>query len=96
MKPFAEEVKEILENQAGIGKDCKPRLPIDQATLSICEAVRRREAKLIKAYQDYIELLGLEMDELAPFAATHGWKSSRYEEGKKARKLIADILKEMG
>jgi len=86
MKPFAEEVREILNiygNRAA-------------SAVTICEAVRRREAKLIKAYQDYIELLGLEMDELAPFAATHGWKSSRYEEGKKARKLIADILKEMG
>ena len=44
--------------------------------------------ELIAALEEYIVLLGKELDEVIPMAAVHGWKSSRYEEGKVARRKI--------
>ena len=49
----------------------------------------------VKAYDDYIVLLGKELDEVVPLAHTHGWRSSRYEEGKEARKKILEIRRRM-
>jgi hypothetical protein len=43
---------------------------------------------LINALEDYIVLLGKELDEVIPMASVHGWKSSRWEEGKAARRKI--------
>lgn len=34
---------------------------------------------------DYIEVLSAELDETAPMASLHGWKSSRVEEGRRIR-----------
>ena len=48
--------------------------------------------KLIQAYDKYIELLGEELDELMSIASIRGWKSSRIDEGKKARKIIKDVI----
>lgn len=47
---------------------------------------------LIKAYEDHIKLLGEELDELAPIAYAHGWKSKRYEKGKLLHERI-QVLK---
>ena len=47
--------------------------------------------KLIQSYDKYIELLGEELDELMLIASIRGWKSSRIDEGKKARNIIEDI-----
>jgi len=44
--------------------------------------------ELVQALEEYITLLGKELDEVIPMAAVHGWKSSRYEEGKVARRKI--------
>ena len=49
--------------------------------------------KLIKTLQEYIVLLGKELDEVVPMASVHGWKSSRYEEGKVARRKIQRLQK---
>ena len=46
------------------------------------------EAKL-EAMGEYISLLEAEGQELAPLAFVHGWTSSRAEEGKRLRALIA-------
>ena len=43
---------------------------------------------LIIHQTDYIKLLTDELDEVCVLASTHGWKSTRYEEGKRLRKLI--------
>jgi hypothetical protein len=51
------------------------------------DKVEKKNA-LIKALEEYIVLLGKELDELVPLAAVHGWKSSRFEEGKAARRKI--------
>lgn len=51
---------------------------------------------LVKAYEEYIEILGAEIDDLAPMASTHGWKSARFEAGKQAREKIAAAKKELG
>ena len=45
--------------------------------------------ELIAAYEAYIKLLGDEVDDLSGLAHAHGWVSSRYEDGIKARERIA-------
>ena len=45
----------------------------------------------IQAYDEFIKILGDEIDELAPMAFNHGWRSSRIEEGKKAREKIKQL-----
>lgn len=47
--------------------------------------------QLINAYEEYIELLGEEIDELTPFANTHGWQSKKYEKGKLLRERIRSL-----
>jgi len=50
--------------------------------------IRSRIKSLTFAYEKYMKLLGAELDEIAPLASAHGWKSSRYEEGKQCRARI--------
>lgn len=47
--------------------------------------------KIIEKQDEYIELLGEELDDVVQFASLHGWKSSRYEEGKKLRGELASL-----
>ncbi len=44
--------------------------------------------KIINSQDEYIKLLSDELNDLAVFAHTHGWKSSRYEKGKVLREKI--------
>lgn len=46
---------------------------------------------LIQALDEYVELLGAEVMELARFAFTHDWKSSRVEQGDALRERIAQL-----
>ena len=50
---------------------------------------------LIEAYQHYVHLLIDELKEIVPIATAHGWKSSRYEAGRKLRKIIKQLEKEL-
>ena len=63
---------------------------ISQAKAKLDEYNKKKMLEVIKLFEEYIILLGEELDELAPFADVHGWKSSRYEEGKKMRKKIKE------
>lgn len=47
--------------------------------------------KLIEAYEEYIKLLVVELEEVLPLAVSHGWRSSRYETGKMCRRKIAAL-----
>ena len=47
-----------------------------------------KQKETIRLLLDYIDMLGAEISELAPFAANHGWKSSRVEEGKRIRQAL--------
>lgn len=55
---------------------------------TFCEA-----RELVKAYKDYAQLLGDEINEMAVFASVHGWKSSRIEQGKVLREKIKQLEK---
>lgn len=44
--------------------------------------------ELIKLYEDYIKLLGEELNETARMASIHGWESERFEQGEEMRKKI--------
>lgn len=50
--------------------------------------------KLIKAYENYIDLLTDELNEVVSMAAIHGWKSDRAEKGEAAR-IEIETLKEI-
>lgn len=50
--------------------------------------------ELIEAYKEYINLLHRELDELAIFANTYGWKSQRIKEGKILRDRIKKLEKD--
>jgi len=53
-----------------------------------------RLTPLLLAQQEYIDLLCEELDELAGLAYSHGWKSSRVEEGEKLRQKIEQLKTE--
>lgn len=57
------------------------------------EAIRERNElrELVKAYQDYTQLLGDEINDTAAVAYLHGWRSSRYEQGKVLREKIKQL-----
>lgn len=49
---------------------------------------RERAGKLVEALNDYIVLLGEEIDEIVFYANSHGWKSKRFEKGEELRQNI--------
>lgn len=55
----------------------------------------RKQDDLVKAYEEYIKLLGEEIDELCNIAFTTGWESTRYSQGEKCRKRINFLQKEI-
>lgn len=48
---------------------------------------------LIKALEEYIVLLGEEVDSMSTIASIHGWKSTKIEQGEKLRHKI-ELIKE--
>lgn len=58
------------------------------------EAVAKARKELIGAYDEYIALLGAEINELSGIAIAHGWHSSRVEHGKKARARLQQLKQE--
>lgn len=53
-----------------------------------------RSLPLVEALEQYIGVLGEELDELASMATTHGWKSSRVEIGEQLRNRIAELKRQ--
>jgi hypothetical protein len=49
---------------------------------------------LVEALDKYIELLVEELNETVSMATTHGWKSSRAEEGERQRNRIAELRRQ--
>ena len=77
----------------------RPKISVERLEAAIKEPPREGEYgamnkliaaydEYIAAYDEYIALLGAELDELSGFAATHGWKSTRYEAGRLCRRKI--------
>ena len=54
----------------------------------------KRLKEIISTQDDYVKLLTEELDELAIFASVHGWKSTRYGQGKKLREKIIQLKEE--
>ncbi len=53
-----------------------------------------RKDKLIEKLEEYIKMLGEEIDSMIVMASIHGWKSTRGEQGEKLRKEITEIKNE--
>jgi len=47
--------------------------------------------QLVEAYDDYLKLLGDEINDMTSIMMVHGWKSHRYEEGVLLREKIQTI-----
>ena len=52
--------------------------------------------ELIKAYEEYIRLLGEEIECLVPIAFLHGFKSDKFLKGKELRDKIKDLKDKLG
>jgi hypothetical protein len=50
---------------------------------------------LVSGYKSYIEMLGEEIKSLFGIAYSHGWTSTRVEEGKNMREFIELLEKEL-
>ena len=53
-----------------------------------------RSLPLVEALEQYIGVLGEELDELASVAIARGWKSSRVEVGEQLRNRIAELKRQ--
>lgn len=47
--------------------------------------------EIIDAQKEYIKILSDELNEITPFAYTHGWRTTRYEMGKMIREKISQL-----
>ena len=74
-----------------IGLICATMEEYAQQQLS---AERERAVKLIGALNEYIVLLGEELDEVMGFVNAHQWKSTRFEKGEELRQKIKQTLNE--
>jgi len=61
----------------------------DLTALIQSECATRDE--LIKEYEQYINLLGEELDEVTTMVSVHGWKSKRVEAGLTCRDRISNL-----
>ena len=86
-----EEIRGIVQNTPAGVYDYKA---VAQAQDDLTAHLVAQE--ITKPYDEYISLLVEELSELAGIAAVHGWKSSRYEAGIKAREAIHDIKSKWG
>jgi hypothetical protein len=50
---------------------------------------------LCKTYEQYLKLVGEEINELIPYAAPHMWKTTRFEAGEKFRKKISKLKEKL-
>ena len=50
--------------------------------------------ELIKTYEDYIRLLGDEINDLIGIAYIHGWESKNVDKGRELRDKIAKLKKQ--
>lgn len=99
-KEVMELVNDIASEFLGKGSGCNItsegiHLLSEDITRHICSHFSKPQNELVKALEDYIVLLGKELDEVVPMASVHGWKSSRFEEGKKMRKKIKALNKDL-
>jgi len=67
----------------------KEHLVISQTQEAILNWFKK---EIVPTYEEYIKLLTEELNEVVPIAYIHGWKSNRYEQGKKLRKKLSNIL----
>ena len=56
--------------------------------------VQEAQAQLIGAYDEYVKLLGKEIDSLIGIAHVHGWQSENHEAGVKLRERLVQLKSE--
>lgn len=59
-----------------------------------CKPLVSGALPLVEALEQYIKVLGEELDELVSMDATHGWKSSRVEIGEQMRNRITELKRQ--
>lgn len=71
---------------------------VAKAQLAHCEPLITAKVaqEIFSACDEYIKLLILEINELVGLAWVHGWRSTRFEQGKKLREIIQALKAEYG
>lgn len=64
--------------------------------MGTCTCGKCNAQELNLALKEYIQLLSDELSEVAPIAFVHGWRSNRFEEGKKLRRTLRSFGLEIG
>lgn len=82
--PLIKQMADSIERTWKTGPKAEPR----SGSGSLDQVVLRR---LVELQENYIKLLGEELDETIGLAYAHGWRSNRYEAGKRIREEIAAI-----
>lgn len=85
----------VIGNPVSI-KRCVDKLKIivtQEQALHKCDC--SKQLPLVEALEQYIGVLGEELDELASMAVTHGWKSSRVEVGEQMRNRITELKRQL-
>ena len=67
--------------------DCNLKLQLAQDEAEMKEAVEN----LTQVYDEYIKLLGDELNDLTTLAYVHSWQSPRVKQGEKCRNKIDDL-----
>ena len=86
------EIPDLLEN------DEKVTVYYPNLLDAMDAAVKQRNEEiepLIIAMNDYITVLGRELDDCAVMLSVHGWQSKRVQEGIDARNKISEIKKSL-
>lgn len=60
------------------------------------QAVKEERDRIVTVYDEYIQLLTDELNEIVPMAAEHGWKTHRYDKGEELRAKIEALKEQEG
>ena len=87
-----EELENALTNQMTAVGELKIYLNNAKAEI---KSLEEGIGKLLSQYDEYIQLMTDELNDIAALAITHGWKSHRYEEGKTYRETISNLKEKL-
>lgn len=80
--------QQLIIKQEEIINTLKEQVKILNETIQLLKQSQDLNNDYIEILEQYNSLLIAELNEVVPIASVHGWKSSRYEQGKLLRDKI--------
>ena len=80
--------QQLIIKQEEIINTLKEQVEILNETVQLLKQIQDLDNDYIEVLEQYNSLLIAELNEVVPIASVHGWKSSRYEQGKLLRDKI--------